>query len=195
MFFSPPLLIQRPRESWRRKRKKRTFNIAGSNGVIWLVFTHFKEQTSGRGSEVFLCHLQITILKPKVQTWEGVYCFSKMISLFSMIGRVGTRYVSRDEREQKRWRRGGIGIASFIMRSPAISPASVIPHDLGGFSLRSKALPDKTVQIEFDRYRLLYSSINLVFAIDTCTSVLTLAVIALYAFNVATFSFTSLSFL
>lgn len=76
-----------------------------------------------------------------------------------------------------------------------ISPASVIPHDLGGFSLRSKALPDKTVQIEFDRYRLLYSSINLVFAIDTCTSVLTLAVIARYTFNVATFSFTSLSFL
>lgn len=91
-----------------------------------------------------------------------------------MIGRVGTRYVSRDEREAKRRRREGIGIASFIIRLPAISPASVIPHDLGGFSLRSKALRDKTVQIEFDSYRLLYSAINLVFAIETHTSQLTL---------------------
>lgn len=28
----------------------------------------------------------------------------------------------------------------FIIRLPAISPTSVIPHDLGGFSLRSKTL-------------------------------------------------------
>lgn len=60
-----------------------------------------------------------------------------------MIGHVGTRYVSRDEREQRGRRRargaggggGGVGIASFIIRLPAIFPASVIPHDLGGFSL------------------------------------------------------------
>lgn len=108
---------------------------------------------------------------------------------YTTIGRVGARYVSRDEREAKRRRRGGIGIASFIIRLPAISPASVIPHDLGGFSLRSKALPDKTVQIEFDSYRLLYSTINLVFAIDTRTSVLTSAVFVLYIFNAASFSF------
>lgn len=69
---------------------------------------------------------------------------------------------------------GGGGIASFIIRLPTIFPASVIPHDLGGFSLRYKALPDKTVQIEFDRYQLSYSPINLVFAIDTRTSVVTL---------------------
>lgn len=126
-----------------------------------------------------------------MQTQEGVNCFSKMIFtvFYTMIGRVGTRYVSRDEREEKRRRRRGIGIASFIIRLPAISPASVIPHDLGGFSLRSKALPDKTVQIEFDSYRLLYSDINLVFAIDTHTSVLTLAVFALYIFKSAAFSF------
>lgn len=90
---------------------------------------------------------------------------------------------------------GGIGIASFIIRLPAIFPASVIPHDLGGFSLRSKALPDKTVQIEFDRYRLSYSPINLVVTIDTCTSVVTLCVIALYTLHVADYSFTSFSFL
>lgn len=48
---------------------------------------------------------------------------------------------------------GGIATASFIIRLPCdFLPASVIPHDLGGFSLKSKALPDKTVQIEFDRY-------------------------------------------
>lgn len=90
-----------------------------------------------------------------------------------VIGCVGTRYVSRDERKAKRWRWRGIGIASFIIRLPAISPASVIPHDLGGFSLRSKTLWDKTVQIEFDSYRLLYSAINLAFAIETHTSQLT----------------------
>lgn len=63
----------------------------------------------------------------------------------------------------------------------------VIPHDLGGFSLRSKALRDKTVQIEFDSYRLLYSAINLVFAIETQTAVLTLAVFILYNFKIAAF--------
>lgn len=110
-----------------------------------------------------------------------------------MIGRIGTRYVSRDEREAKRRRRGGIGIASFIIRLPAISPASVIPHDLGGFSLRSKALRDKTVQIEFDSYRLLYSAINLVFAIETHISVLTLAVFVLYSFKTAAISFSYIS--
>lgn len=147
------------------------------------------------GSEVFLYGLQITILTPKVQAQDGVNCFSKMISLCSMIGHVGTRYVSRDEREGKRRRRGGIGIASFIIRLPAISPASVIPRDLRGFSLRSKALRDKTVQIEFDSYRLLYSAINLVFAIETHTSVLTLAVFVLYSFKTAAFPFSLTYFL
>ena len=104
-----------------------------------------------------------------------------------MIGCVGTRYVSRDERGAKKRRRAGIGIASFIIRLPAISPASVIPHDLGGFSLRSKALRDKTVQIEFDSYRVLYSAINLVFALETHISVLTLAIFVLYSFRTATF--------
>lgn len=82
---------------------------------------------------------------------------------------------------------GGIGIASFIIRLPAISPASVIPHDLGGFSLRFKALRDKTVQIEFDSYRDLYSAINLVFAIETHISVLTLAIFVRYNFKTAAF--------
>lgn len=129
----------------------------------------------------------------KVQTQEGVNCFSKMIFtvFYTMIGRVGTRYVSREEREKRR-RRGGIAIASFIIRLPVISPASVIPHDLGGFSLRSKALRDKTVQIEFDSYQLLYSSINLVFTIDTRMSVLTLAAFLLYIFKAFSFSHISL---
>lgn len=95
-----------------------------------------------------------------------------------MIGHVGTRYVSIDEREVKKRRRVGSGIASFIIRLPVIFLAPVTLHDLGGFSLRSKALRDKTVQIEFDSYRLLYSAVNLVFAIETHTSVLTLAAFA-----------------
>lgn len=89
-----------------------------------------------------------------------------------MIGHVGTRYVSIDEREVKRRRRREIGIALFVIRLPAIFLTPVIPHDLGGFSLRSKALRDKTVQIEFDSYQLLYSAVNLVFAIEAHTSVL-----------------------
>lgn len=74
--------------------------------------------------------------------------------MIGMVGDVGTRYVSRDAQEEKLRRQGGIEKAPFIL--PKISPASVIPHDLGGFTLRSKALPDKTVQIEFDSCRLIF---------------------------------------
>lgn len=75
---------------------------------------------------------------------------SLSLSRCSAIGRVGTRCVSGDEREEKRRR----DCNSFIHHKVACDflPASVIPHDLGGFSLKSKALADKTVQIEFDRY-------------------------------------------
>lgn len=76
----------------------------------------------------------------------------------TMTGSEGIRYVSRDERRAERKRRAGIEIASFIIRLPVISPTPVILHDLGGFSLRSKALRDKTLQIEFDSYHLLCSA-------------------------------------
>lgn len=70
----------------------------------------------------------------------------------SVIGPVGTRYGSWDEGRREKGEARRAGIASFIIRLPEISPASVIPHDLGGFSLRSEARRDKTVQIEFDSY-------------------------------------------
>lgn len=68
-----------------------------------------------------------------------------------------------ERREKEKTRRRDCN--SFIHHKVACDflPASVIPHDLGGFSLKSKALPDKTVQIEFDRYRPWYSAINLLF--------------------------------
>lgn len=93
----------------------------------------------------------------------------------------------------KKRRRAGIGIASFIIRLPVIFLAPVTLHDLGGFSLRSRALWDKTVQIEFDSYRLLYSAVNLVFAIETHTSVSTLAVFVASIWNSSLFILLHLS--
>lgn len=142
------------------------------------------------GSQVFPCGLQITILTPKVLA-KGrseflLYDDFRCVLYYDRL----CRYKECQPRwegskKKKGGGRKGIGIASFITRLPAISPASVIPHDLGGFSLRSKALWDKTVQIEFDSYPLFYSAINPVFAVGTNTSVLTLAVFLLYSFKTA----------
>lgn len=140
-----------------KNRRKQQHHQAG----VYLILNSEPES----GSEVSpLCGLQITALTPKVPTRDGArfILWDYFTVFYRMSGSVDTRHVSRDERGAKVRRWGGIGIASFIIRLPAIPPASVILHDLGGFSLRSKALRDKTLHIQFDSNHLLYSALTLV---------------------------------